>query len=318
MMIIVLAVLIVIVLLINLSLLFYQLRTKNESQENKTTQEEKKDMAKEEAKTSSEEATQAPSVEPSARGEETKNKKQGKTEQKNEEGAGNESASKTSDKNDSATSVKEDAQVDAMLKSGMGKSESIPKSVRKKMKGISMPEGARIGYDDLAYLTIPHYDFSGNVVVGHMVVDKDVKYDVFHIFKDLYDIKYPIERMELIDKYNDMQTEEFDSLDRSSMGRNNTSCFCYRVVSGSTKLSNHARGRAIDLNPLINPWVQGSSFSPRNAGPYVDRSKVFEDDVINRATVHANDEVVQIFEKYGWSWGGYWQSQQDYQHFEKK
>lgn len=201
---------------------------------------------------------------------------------------------------------------------GKGVSEPIPEDVRESMKGISMPEGSTVGFDDLAYLTIPHYDFNGNIVEGHMVVDKDVAQEVLNIFKELYDIQYPIERMELIDKYDKMQTEEFDSLDRSSMGRNNTSCFCYRVISGSSKLSNHARGRAIDLNPLINPWVQGSSYSPRNAGPYVNRDKVFEDEVVNQATIHANDEVVQIFEKYGWSWGGYWQSQKDYQHFEKE
>ncbi len=201
---------------------------------------------------------------------------------------------------------------------GKGVSEPIPEDVRESMKGISMPEDATVGFDDLSYLTIPHYDFNGDIVEGHMVVDKDVAEDVLNIFKELYDIQYPIERMELIDKYDEMQTEEFDSLDRSSMGRNNTSCFCYRVVNGSSKLSNHARGRAIDLNPLINPWVQGSSYSPRNAGLYVDREKTFEDDIINRAMIHAKDEVVQIFEKYGWSWGGYWQSQQDYQHFEKE
>lgn len=287
--ILILSVLLVIVILANGALLLYQFRDKNsgEKETKKIEKEESSEKKKETTEIAGEEKTMI------------------KVEIDEEE----ESTTANSEEIEEAEREKLD---------GRGVSEPIPEDVRESMKGISMPEDATVGFDDLAYLTIPHYDFNGNIIEGHMVVDKDVAEDVLSIFKELYDIQYPIERMELIDKYDEMQTEEFDSLDRSSMGRNNTSCFCYRVVNGSSKLSNHARGRAIDLNPLINPWVQGNSYSPRNAGPYVDREKTFEDDVINRATVHANDEVVQIFEKYGWSWGGYWQSQQDYQHFEKE
>lgn len=287
----ILSILLIIVILINAALIFYQLREKNATWiETKKTENQDNSDKKEETKIAKEEKTTL----------------DGKMDDEEDEVATSLGEDKTDEKS-------EEEQLD-----GRGVSEPIPEDVRESMRGISMPEGATVGFDDLSYLTIPHYDFEGNIVEGHMVVDKDVAEDVLNIFKELYDIQYPIERMELIDKYDEMQTEEFDSLDRSSMGRNNTSCFCYRVVNGSSNLSNHARGRAIDLNPLINPWVQGSSYSPRNAGPYVDREKVFEDDIINRATIHAGDEVVQIFEKYGWSWGGYWQSQQDYQHFEKE
>lgn len=290
--ILILSVLLVIVLLVNGALFLYHFRAKN------TTQKEAQKVEKEKRNEKEEETTDI------TKEEETTIEV------------------KIDDEEDETTANSEEKEIEEEMDTekldGRGVSEPIPEDVRESMKGISMPEDATVGFDDLSYLTIPHYDFNGNIVEGHMVVDKDVAEDVLSIFKELYDIQYPIERMELIDKYDEMQTEEFDSLDRSSMGRNNTSCFCYRVVNGSSNLSNHARGRAIDLNPLINPWVQGSSYSPRNAGPYVDRKKNFEDDVINRATIHANDEVVQIFEKYGWSWGGYWQSQQDYQHFEKE
>lgn len=289
-MILILSVLFVIVIMVNGALLLYQFRDKNSGEK------ETKKIEKEESSEKKKETTEIA-------GEEKMTTKV-------------EIAEKEKSTTVSSEEMEEETKREKL--DGTGVSEPIPEDVRESMKGISMPEGVTVGFDDLAYLTIPHYDFNGNIVEGHMVVDKDVAEDVLSIFKELYDIQYPIERMELIDKYDEMQTEELDSLDRSSMGRNNTSCFCYRVVNGSSRLSNHARGRAIDLNPLINPWVQGSSYSPRNAGPYVDREKTFEDDVINRATVHANDEVVQIFEKYGWSWGGYWQSQQDYQHFEKE
>jgi len=97
------------------------------------------------------------------------------------------------------------------------------------------------------------------------VVAKALAEDVLDIFAELYAINYPIESIRLIDEFNDKQTDVLDSLDRASMGNNNTSAFCYRVVSGSSSISQHAYGRAIDLNPKINPYVSGGSVSPRNA-----------------------------------------------------
>lgn len=209
--------------------------------------------------------------------------------------------------------------------SGMGTMEQIPQDVWESMQGKSYTENPNVRYDDLMYLTMPYYDFDYNVQIGHMVVAADVAEDVLNIFSELFDIKYPIERMGLIDPYFDMQTEELDSPDRSSMGRNNTSAFCYRVVSGSGNLSNHAYGRAIDLNPKTNPWEQNGSVSPRNARKYANRAQTaagtdFSDwtDTEQAAFIGSDTEVYRIFRKYGWEWGGeIWGSQHDYQHFQK-
>ncbi len=198
-----------------------------------------------------------------------------------------------------------------------GSWEPIPDEVFETMQGISYPEGARVHRDDLAYLTIPHYDFDGKIQKGKMIVARSLADEVLAIFAELSDIKYPIEKMELIDKYDKLQTEEFNSLDRSSMGRNNTSSFCYRTVSGTKNLSKHAYGRAIDINPKINPWVSSSgTVSPRNATKYADRSMADWTDVEKRAYIGEDTEIYRIFDKYGWFWGGHWNSR-DYQHFEK-
>ncbi len=205
-----------------------------------------------------------------------------------------------------------------------GSWEPIPEDVRESMKGISYPANgkAKVSLDNLAYLTIPHYDFEGGIKQGKMIVAKSLADEVLDIFAELFDIQYPIERMELIDKYQDLITDEFDTLDRSSMGRNNTSCFCYRVVSGTDNLSYHAYGKAIDLNPKINPWVSsGGTVSPRNAKKYANRSGATKEDsdwtdVEKRAYIGKDTEVYKIFKKYGWEWGGFWNSR-DYQHFQK-
>lgn len=207
-----------------------------------------------------------------------------------------------------------------------GSSQPIPQEVRASMMGISYPAdgNARVSLDSLSYLTIPYHDFNGQVKNGNMIVAADLAEDVLDIFAELYDIGYPIENMELIDKYYSMQTEELDSLDRSSMGRNNTSAFCYRVVSCSSNLSNHAYGRAIDLNPRTNPWVSADgSVSPRNAKIYADRNTTTANmegwrDADKAAFIGRNTEVYRIFTAHGWEWGGeIWSAYNDYQHFQK-
>ena len=209
--------------------------------------------------------------------------------------------------------------------SGRGSMEPIPETVWQSMQGRSWTENPYVRYDSLMYLTLPYYDFNYNIQIGHMVCATAVAEDVVNIFSELFDIKYPIERMEPIDGYYDGLTAEFDTPDRNSMGHNNTSCFCYRVVSGSSKLSNHAFGRAIDLNPKTNPWERNGSVSPRNAQMYARRGQTAAatdftnwTDVERAACIGTDTEVYRIFRKYGWEWGGeIWGTEHDYQHFQK-
>lgn len=197
--------------------------------------------------------------------------------------------------------------------------EDIPQSIREQMRGVSMPAGATVSYDDLAYLTVYHMDFNGQEAVGHIVVAKELADEVLDIFMELYEIEYPIESVRLIDDFNNKQTAELNSLDRASMGNNNTSAFCYRVINGSGNMSQHAYGRAIDLNPKINPYVTGSVVSPKNAVKYADRNGVSFSEVETRAMIHKDDAVYKIFTSRGWKWGcEIWDGIYDYQHFQKE
>ena len=193
-----------------------------------------------------------------------------------------------------------------------GTAQPIPQEVRNVMLGKSMPSNATISFDQLSYLTIPHYDFNYNVTTGYLVVNASVAEDVLDIFAELFDIKYPIERMELIDKYN---ASDYDSIDA-----NNTSAFNYRMsTDGSGRLSNHALGYAIDINPRINPYVNsnGTGAHP-NAREYWSRNfNNWSSDIAKAAYIGPEAEIYNIFMRHGWEWGGAWSSYRDYQHFEK-
>ena len=119
--------------------------------------------------------------------------------------------------------------------------------------------------------------------------------------------------MRLIDDY---WTGDGDSSDSNSIDNNNTSAFCYREITGGGRLSNHAFGRAIDINPQQNPYVWNSGgqlqWSHENATPYIDRT------CGDPHVIVQNDICYNIFAKYGFGWGGLWSDPIDYQHFEKE
>ncbi len=165
----------------------------------------------------------------------------------------------------------------------------------------SWREGCPVGLEDLRLIELAHFDLEGEVQDGEIVVHADQADAVVAIFERLFELQYPIEQMRLVD--------EFEADDDLSMEANNTSGFNCRFVGGTTRWSEHAFGRAIDVNPLINPYIRGSRVSPAEGAAYVDRDQ----DV--PGLIKADDAVVQAFSDNGWLWGGYWTGSKDYQHF---
>ena len=180
----------------------------------------------------------------------------------------------------------------------------IPEEIRERMMGVTIREDSRMQFEDLSYLTITHIGYDGKSHTGNMIVNKKLADEVLSIFKELYEIKFPIERMELVHKYG--------GSDELSMRANNTSSFNDRPVSGGTGLSYHQLGQAIDINPLVNPYIKKSVVLPETAHEYTDRT------LNAKGMINSDSECVQIFKKYGWTWGGDWTSLKDYQHFEKR
>ena len=186
--------------------------------------------------------------------------------------------------------------------------QPIPDSVFLRMQGRSWPEGCAVRRADLRYLRLSHFDAEKKEHVGEMVCNKVIANDLLEIFRELYRQKYPIQRIRLIDDY--------EAEDERSMRDNNTSCFCYRKVSGTTKLSKHATGMAVDVNTLYNPYVRTGKngrriVEPATAVKYVDRSKSFPYKIVK------GDLLYRLFIRHGFKWGGSWRTVKDWQHFEK-
>ena len=180
---------------------------------------------------------------------------------------------------------------------------TIPEEIQKDMKGKSLPENAQIDTEDLAYVTVSYYGFDEKLHQGEIVVHQKLGEEVVEIFRELYEKKYPIEKVERIDQY--------DANDVKSMEANNSSGFCYRLVEGTNRLSNHAKGCAIDINPLQNPQIKNGIVYPSVSEKFANRENR------EKGMIEKGDAVYQAFIKRGWKWGGEWKNP-DYQHFEKE
>ena len=189
------------------------------------------------------------------------------------------------------------------LKSGFT-AQPIPENVREFMKGKTFHPNKRISLDDLSYLRLKYYDFEHNVQSGEMIVDRKLEREVLEIFSELFDNGYEIEKIRLADYY--------DGNDDRIMADNNSSSFNYRVVDGTDTVSMHGYGRAIDINPRINPYIVGEKVMPSNGVQYCDRKLAFAHKIDH------NDLCYKVFASHGWKWGGDWVNTKDYQHFYKE
>ncbi len=189
--------------------------------------------------------------------------------------------------------------------------EPLTDPVKERITGISYPEGGcTVPYEDLSYVGLLYFDFEGQAQTGELICNKAIAQDMVEIFYELYRNEYRLERVRLIDEYGGDDT--------ASMADNNTSCFNYRVVDGTTSLSKHAYGLAIDVNPYYNPYVvfnkngSGDTYiSPPGSEVYADRSQNFA------YKIDENDLCYRLFTEHGFTWGGNWNSTKDYQHFQK-
>ncbi len=162
--------------------------------------------------------------------------------------------------------------------------------------------GCPVAPRDLRLVQLTYWGFDDRAHQGELVVSARHAEKIVSVFAQLFDARFPIERMELVDVY--------DGNDDRSMVANNTSAFNCREVAGSPGvLSQHALGTAIDVNPLINPWVHSGKVEPPEAAQYADRTKPW------KGAIYADDVVVRAFAAIGWGWGGYWPGSYDYQHF---
>jgi hypothetical protein len=161
--------------------------------------------------------------------------------------------------------------------------------------------------DDLRLVTVPYWNFKGEDKTGQLIVNARAAKTVAQIFTSLHASKaYAFERIDLVDAYG--------GDDHASMMANNTSAYNCRLVAGSTRLSAHAKGLAIDINPLINPYVWKGGTSPKEGEPWdtTDERKAARN---KPGMILPDSAITKAFKKAGWGWGGDWKGTKDYQHF---
>lgn len=167
--------------------------------------------------------------------------------------------------------------------------------------GASWREGCPVPPEQLRAIDATHWGYDGAVRSGRVIVHEAYADRIVTVLRDVYAARFPIEQMTPIDAYG--------GDDQASMRANNTSGFNCRYVAGTSSWSEHAFGRAIDVNPLMNPYVKGSSVDPPEGAPYADRRRT------DPGMIHGGDAMVRAFAAQGWKWGGYWSNGKDYQHF---
>lgn len=185
--------------------------------------------------------------------------------------------------------------------------EELSQEIRERILGKSYGENCEVPYEELRYISVLYWGFDDRTHTGEMIVNRAIAEDVVEIFKELYEAKYPIEQMVLVDEY--------DADDNASMAANNSSAFNYRVIEGTSRISLHGYGLAVDINPLYNPYVHNVNgerlVTPVEGAAYEDRT------LSCPYYIKEGDICYQAFIKRGFTWGGEWKNNKDYQHFQK-
>ena len=169
--------------------------------------------------------------------------------------------------------------------------------------GASHRAGCPVAVSDLRLVGVTSWGFDGRTRRGELVVHRDVAADTVEVFRQLHAARFPLRRV--------VTAERYGADDDRLMAANATSAYNCRAITGGTGFSEHAYGRAIDVNPIQNPYVRGTTVEPPAGRDYLDRRTV------RPGMVVAGDAVVRAFASVGWGWGGNFRTLKDYQHFSR-
>ena len=190
-------------------------------------------------------------------------------------------------------------------------SEITPEVKKRMIEGDSWRQGCPVSLENLRYIQVNHWNFKGETVSGEIIVHEEVANDMVYIFEELYNSHYPIRQMQLVSNYHGNDWESIDA--------DNTSAFNCRPVTGKKKKwSKHAYGKAIDINPLENPYISRKGHIAHEGSLKYRKRRHQNNSTADQAVVLKNDKITKIFKSYGWKWGGDWNTIKDYQHFVKK
>jgi hypothetical protein len=171
-----------------------------------------------------------------------------------------------------------------------------------RMTSVSWRPGCPVPLTHLRAVTVRHWGFDGKPRAGTLIVHRAAAGDLVTVFRRLYAARFPVRRIAPVDAYG--------GSDFRSIEADNTSAFNCRYVDGTTRWSEHAYGRAVDVNPIENPYVTSAGTTSHPASrPYLRRAPA------RRGMAVEGGALVRAFDAVGWGWGGRWRGAKDYQHF---
>jgi D-alanyl-D-alanine carboxypeptidase len=176
----------------------------------------------------------------------------------------------------------------------------VTSGVRRRM-GETWSPGCPVPLSGLRYLRVGFRGFDGRPHTGELVVNASVAGAVVEVFRRLFAASYPIEEMRL------PTTADLDAPPTGD--GDNTAAYVCRFTRGTTTLSAHAYGLAIDVNPFQNPYRKGDLVLPELASAYLDRSWH------RPGMILPGGVVTRAFARAGWTWGGDFRTVSDLMHF---
>jgi hypothetical protein len=170
--------------------------------------------------------------------------------------------------------------------------------------GASWRRGCPVPPSDLRAVSVRFWGFDSAPHTGILVLHRDVVARTRLVFATMFERRFPIRGIRPV--------SEFGASDDASMAADNTSAFnCRRAVAaGPPTWSRHAYGRAIDVNPVENPYLFGKRVLPPSGRAFIDRSAA------RRGLIRRGDPIHRAFRRAGYRWGGEF-SNPDYQHFDR-
>jgi len=186
--------------------------------------------------------------------------------------------------------------------------QPLPAPLQAELRGHFWHPGCPVPLSHLRVLTFTHWGFDKRSHTGQLVVNADAAAPLARVFRQLYELRFPIRHMQLADAYGPARERPRD-------GDISAAFECRQAVpspctggKGTGSWSEHAYGEAVDLNPVENPYVGCGRTRDRSSRQYRNRSRLRPGMV--------TPAVVQAFRSIGWGWGGAWTgSTKDYMHF---
>jgi len=152
----------------------------------------------------------------------------------------------------------------------------------------------------LCLIDVRYFGFDGFRHRGQLLVHRELAAEVEDLFAVMETMAFPIAGA--------VPIVRFGWSDEASMAADNSSAFNYRAVAGTDRLSSHATGRAVDINPRRNPAFYPDGRIAPAGGLYLPGAP---------GTFAGGHPAVRAFLERGWRWGGNFSRVRDYHHFEK-